>query len=506
MSSGLHQATMRGVGSFGLNTEQALSVEDHRWLTTGTNLVFDDSGRLTSRKGVTSITVTGGHADATKTIHEYITDSATSEIISAADQEIYSGTTTLTDVTGTITTPTASEWNFQNFNGKCIGLQDSHTPIVYSGSSFANITAASGSLPTGGAGLSAFGRLWASDSNKTTLKWSALLDETHWTTGAGSLDTLEVWPDGVDYITSVQEFQGRLLIFGSRSILVYANPWDVASTFALEDIIRKGTLWPRSVVSIGKDLLYLSDDGLRSVARGLASQAMPLSELSSQIRGTLVSQLAAATRVDGVYSSEEQMYLVRIEQALTTKYWYFDLSARLETGDLRALEWTGVGYDAMCSAQDGTLYFGITGGLATYSNYQDEGGPYQVDWLTAATQMGAEGEKALKTAQFSVVCAATVDVVFKWRVDLLATTYSETVQVECASGSAEWNNADSGSDGFAEWGLAEWSGGAREVELVRVPLSHAGQLVQVGASTEINGATFSFANVQLLAKVGRLAA
>jgi hypothetical protein len=507
MSQGLHQATMRGVGAFGINTEQSLSVEDHRWLTTGKNLVFDSSGRLTSRKGLTPITVTGGHADATQTIHEYITNSTTSEIISAADAKIYSGTTALTDVTGTITTPTAALWNFQNFNGKCIGLQDGHTPIVYSGSSFADITAASGSLPTGGAGLSAFGRLWVSDSNKTTLKWCALLDETHWATGAGSLDTLEVWPDGVDYITSVQEFQGRLLIFGTRSILVYKDPVDPAlSAFALEDIIRRGTTWNRSVVSVGKDLLYLSADGLRSVARGLASQAMPLSELSSHLRGELVSQLADATRVDACYSPEDQAYLVRIEQSLSTKYWYFDLSARLETGDLRATEWTGIGYDAVQAAQDGTLYMGNTGGIATHSNYQDDGQPYQVEWMTASTSMDVEGEKILKTAQFSLVCAASVEVVFKWRTDLLSTTYSATLLVECASGNAEWNNADSGSSGFAEWGEAEWSGGARDIELVRVPLSHSGQLVQVGASSEVNGASIAFANVQVLAKVGRLAA
>jgi hypothetical protein len=280
-----------------LNTEEALAIQDPRWLTEGINLVYDDSGRLTSRKGLTAVTTTGAHSAETESIAEYIKDATTTEIISAGGLKIYSGTTSLTDITGTAS-PTANDWQFVSFNGKCVGVQQSHTAVVYTGTSFAPITAASGSVPQGNCALAAFGRLWIAGSDRTTLNFSDSLDETNWANaGSGSLNTLTVWPDGIDIITALAEFQGQLLIFGRRSILVYTGAEDpTASTFALTDIIRKGTHWRDSVVAAGRDLLFLSDDGVRSVSRGLASQNMPMTELTTQVRSELISHMTSATK------------------------------------------------------------------------------------------------------------------------------------------------------------------------------------------------------------------
>ncbi len=501
MSGPLQQITTRGPGSFGLNTEAALAVDDVRWLTTGRNLVFDDTGRLTSRKGVTNLTTTGSHGSETEQVFEFIKDADTEEIISSAGLKIYSGTATLTDITGTITTPTANDWQFVNFNGKVVGVQQSHAPIVYTGTgSFADITAATGSLPTGDCALSAFGRLWVADNDRLTVKFCAILDETDWGgAGAGSLDTLEVWPDGIDRIQAIAEFQDQLLIFGTRSILVYTGAEDpTATTFQLYDIIRRGTAWRDSVVAIGNDLLFLSDDGLRSVARGLESQTMPLTDLSTHVRTLLIDHLNTATKAQATFSPIDRAYLVRIEESTGVNYWYFDVGNRLPNGDLRAFRWDGIGYTAIHAASDGVVYLGTEGAIAKLAGYLDDGSTYQAEWLTAGSEFGIQGEKILKTARYLVQVEDETTFTILWCVDFRDPCFSGNVTVGVPVAESEWN--------IAEWGLAEWSGGARVNRELRVPLTHSGQIVQFGARVTINDKEVSFSNVTLLTKVGRLAA
>lgn len=500
MPGALNELMLRNAGAFGLNTEESLAVQDPRWLIEAQNLVYDDSGRLASRKGLTALTTTGAHSSATEAIHEYISDATTTEIISAGGNKIYSGTTTLSDITGTLGNFT-NDWQFVNFNGKCVGFLSGLDPVVYNGTgTFANILAASGSVPGGRVGLSAFGRLWSTDSGKTTLKWCASLDETHWATGAGSLDTLTVWPDGIDEIEALAEFQDQLLIFGQRSILVYTGAEDPNSDpgpFELVDIIRKGTKWRDSVVPAGRDLLFISDDGIRSVSRGLASQNMPLSDLSSQVRTKLVTQLDDATLVQGAYSPIDRAYLLRIKQVDTEFFWYFDLAQRLETGDMRAIEWSGIGWQSIAIGSDSTVYLGTTGKVADHSGYQDDGSSYSAAWLTAGASVEG-GEKILKTASMQITATAPTTVNIRWQVDLDGIELSQSVPVNILSDPSEWN--------IAEWGLDEWSGLISATRKVQVPMTRSGSIIQLGARITIDGTRIAFSNARVLFKVGRIAA
>ena len=85
--------------------------------------------------------------------------SGSNKVISAADNKLWEGTTTLSNITGAVAV-TANKWKFVTFNGACYGLQASHALIKYTGSgNFANVTAGAGSVPDGNELLSAFGRL-----------------------------------------------------------------------------------------------------------------------------------------------------------------------------------------------------------------------------------------------------------------------------------------------------------------------------------------------------------
>jgi len=500
----LQQIPVDGAGSFGLNTED--SITDPRWLVEGRNLIYNETGKLTSRKGITALTTTGDHSDPTESVHEYIQSSTVSEIISAGGLLIYEGTTTLTDVTGTITTPTANDWQFVNFNGKVIGVQEGHTPIVYSGTTFADIVPTDGTLPTGNCALSAFGRLWIADSDGTTLKFCKTLDETTWlgTSGAGALDTLQLWPDGIDTITAIAELQSNLLIFGTRSILVYANAEDPAdAAFQLVDIITKGTRFRDSLVAVGNDLIFFSDDGLRSVSRGIEFSTLPLADLSSHVRSTLISQSAAATKVQAAYSPNDRAYLARIVLPDTSFYWYFDLARRLPDGDLRGFEWNGIGYQSIHVAADNTVYMGITGKVAEHTGYQDDGASYFMSWLTAGSYLGVQGEKVLKSIAILIACSATTTIRIRWAADF-STIQTADRKILCDFGVTEWNLPP--PDGDAEYGIGEWTGSSVALKRVVVPLSLSGNIIQVGGSATIDGFPFSFSSFEILAKIGRLAA
>ena len=126
-------------GFFGLNTRQA-AAPGVNWASTATNCVIDASGRLAARKGrktVTSSPLAG--TPAIQALFEHIISDGTTTIISAADNKLYSGTATLTEITGTaaaVTGVTANHWQFQAINDLCVGFQDAHDPIVRSSGNF----------------------------------------------------------------------------------------------------------------------------------------------------------------------------------------------------------------------------------------------------------------------------------------------------------------------------------------------------------------------------------
>ena len=71
----------------------------------------------------------------------------------------------------------------------------------------------------------AFGRIWAVDDDKQTVRYCALLDETKWATasGGGSIDMRNVWSNGMDYVTAISSIGSNLVIFGRKHIVIYTD-------------------------------------------------------------------------------------------------------------------------------------------------------------------------------------------------------------------------------------------------------------------------------------------
>lgn len=121
-------------GYKGLNaTQSSVPDLDPGWATTCQNWIFDQSGRLAARFGWTTLTSTplsGGPAIQSQC--EFALANGTTFVVSAANNRIYVGTATLTDITGSLTI-TANNWQWLTFNGALYGVQSGHPLIMWNG-------------------------------------------------------------------------------------------------------------------------------------------------------------------------------------------------------------------------------------------------------------------------------------------------------------------------------------------------------------------------------------
>lgn len=499
--------SIQSPGRFGLNkqqSEQSLSLD---WATEATNCIIDDSGRLAARKGWSAVTTSAiSGTPNIEAIGEYIDNAGASTIICAAANKIYSGTTTLTERTGTITTPTDDNWKFMNFNNKVIGMQSGHTPIVGTGGAFADITVGSGTLPTGHACLSAFGRLWSASSPtaKSTLVYCSLLDETLWGSGsAGSLDVKNVWPEGQDEITALAEFQGKLVIFGKKSILIYTGAGTPSSMTLADAIGGVGCIARDSVQDVGTDIFFLSDSGLRSLSRTIQNETAPINDVSLNIRDYFRTLVAAETAnlIRSVYHEREGFYLINLPSAGYT--FCFNLKHATDNNLPVVTQWSGINPRAMLSARDGNLYIGKAGIIGKYTNvYRDNGSTYNWAYASTWTDFGEQVSARYKIPKKMILTLAGgygYTLTSKWAYDYNSYYTTQNIAVSTVAGGntvAEY--------GIAEYGIAEYGGNADTYSMSTSYLTKSGKAMKFGYSAVINQQPIKIQRIEILAKLGRL--
>lgn len=504
MTTPLRVLSIDTPASLGLVTEDPALATDPRIAITLDNAVYDFQGRVCAREGWVSLTTSGSHSDSTDALFEYVESSSSTRIISAAGGALYEGTSTLTDVSGTLT-PSDDDWLLVNFNGKCIGVQSGENMIVKSGSgNFADVVAGSGSLPAGGIALSAWGRLWVSDSSDSIVKFSGLLDETDWGgAGAGSFNLDEVWPDGLDYIVGLAEWQDRLVIFGRRSILIYVNPADPTDTaFALDDVVRVGCVSHKSIQPVGNDLFFINTDGLHSLARAIQYENVPQEPLAAGVRTKLADDIAQVIAtpevIHAAYSPLHGFYLARIG----SKYWHFDT----KQAGARPSQWAGIGFSSLHAATNGALYLGQTGVIGQYSGYNDDTDTYQWRYKGAFLDLARGREVFPKTLRATLLSTGDYVVSVLMAYDYVPDENVAQYEMMTARTVSEWQPADVATTSVHEWGTAEWSGGSTSVNIAEFDLMGAGSLVQVGMNVTIDGHSFCLQRLDLTSRTGRIAA
>ena len=129
----------------------------------------------------------------------------------------------------------------------------------------------------------------AAPTAKNTIFYSATLDPSSFSgSGAGSI----LLPDQV---VGIKSFRDDLIIFCRNSIHKLINITN-SSTIAIVPITKNvGCLSPHTIQEIGGDLVFLSPDGIRSVAGTARIGDVELGSVSRQIRSLLAALAGAIT-------------------------------------------------------------------------------------------------------------------------------------------------------------------------------------------------------------------
>ncbi len=504
MPKKLAPLTVGAPGFLGLNTQQAGNVLPPGWATKLDNFVYDEVGRLASRKGSQQLNATVVPSTPTiRSSHEYVDNSGNVLTIFAADNKIYKEVAgVMTDISGTITTPTADNWQFVNFNDWVVGFQDNHAPIVMTstGGTFAD---SGGTQYNGSMGLSAYGRLWTVLDN--VLYYSDLLINNFTGGSSGNFDLAKFWPNGMDEAVALADFNGLLLVFGKRSIIVYENADDVTNMGIVEGIDGTGCIARDTVQKVGNDLAFLSDGGVRLLSRTLQEQSMPLRDISMHVRDDLINLALqeTAVQIKSIYHEEDGFYLISLPTAGVS--YYFDLKFPNQDGSWKAATWS-IAPTAMHWARDNTMYIAVDNGyLSTYINFQDSrdstgnnGVSYTIDYEGPWVDFGDEVANYLKMPKNVSLLAsgvASASVTFKWAVD-----YSDTFNTRALT----FNQTTPAQFGIGQYGVATYAS-VGSFERVRSQLAKSGQVLKMGVTTTIDGSSFALQRFDVLAKIGRLA-
>ena len=519
--------TINSPGTKGLNSQQSATNIDIGWATQLDNCVYDLAGRITARKGWTKLTTSGspGVFDI-EAIHCYETSSATS-VVSASNLKIFSGTTALTDRTGTITAPTANKWKLVTYNSQFIlGFQAAHAPIAATGiAAFTNLSAVAGyTAPStgdlnGGVALSAFGRAWATDTDGQTLHYSgSALNYMKWADadGGGKIQTQAYWPNGSDFITGLAAWEDKLIVFGKNATLVYASPQIPASIALFDTIKGVGCSARDSVCEVGTDVFFLSETGVRSLKRTFLTTKAPIQDISNNVRDLfLIYAAGQAPKVRSVYNQKEGLYILLFPQTSTTDIFCFDIKklqqdqAANSSQNVRVSQWNGFGRCAcLAYGRDEIMYGGFrdnvnspNGVIGSYSGYLDNTltytGTYKSPWIDLSNdQQAGTFIKIPKESKITTAGGSSYALTAYWAYDFSTSLHTLNKSVMSGGSTMEW--------GLFEWGIAEWGGSTKALSNTKFPLSGTGQFIQFGISWVINGYEITIQKIDLFIKKGRL--
>ena len=223
-------------------------------------------------------------------------------------------------------------------------------------------------------GMGYYGKLWCGGVTEApdVVFYSVLLDGDDWTgTGSGYIDLKTVW--GTDEIVAIAPFFGKLVIFGKNNIVVYDEPYS-GGTLALNEVIKGiGCVSRDSVQAIADDLVFLSETGLRSLARTTEKDKLPMQEFSLAIKDTLIRNIGQSTNVKSVYVENEGIYIMSFVDKNIS--YVFDFKHRTPYTTPRVTTWI-FSNDREPASMAYTELYGLLvgqqdGSLAGYEGYYD---------------------------------------------------------------------------------------------------------------------------------------
>jgi hypothetical protein len=464
-------------GFRGLNTEIASldGTQPDTWASVLENTVFDDLGRIASRKGYADITTgTAPGTGAVFHLHEYQLLDGTTELVAVSNAfTIWRSTdngVTWSNITGTITLVN-HDLQFASFNGDLYLAAAGHKVHRYN-AGLGTFTEIATSPVTAGVIHAGFGRLWVPEDATGDINYSALLDGTDWTSAAaGSISTENAWTDGTDTIQAVTSFGASFLVFGKNHILVYVDGAgsvlgiDPDNMYVVDTIEGTGTEHRDSVVVIGEgDVWFLGPNGIQSLQRVIADKVNPLVTLSRNQK-SLVTQLkdneiGAVASVKAIHDPDERFVLFLFPNSNRVLCYdlRFPLQAEDGTVSWRASAWTTlVPYTAAVKDGRDLLFGGDAADILKYTGYLDDSAgvseakitiTYATPWLSFGT--ARTNLKIIKSFYAYIWGEGTLSGTARWGRDYRPLEFSQTFSNVYVSSGAEWGDGEWGSGEFAE--------------------------------------------------------
>lgn len=520
-------------GFGGLNTEDAGSILDVSWATTLDNAVFDSAGRPALRNGWNSLTTTPGTGTVMR-IFEYFTANETSEVIFSTDSDIYKNTTTPTSIKGTLTI-TDGNIKFDNFNDKCVafGIGTGGIPAVYTGSTFADITVNSGTAPNGGIGTAAYGRLWGVDTDGKTIRYSSLLDETRWATDAngdgGVIDMSKVWPAGQDSIVAIEEFGGDLIVWGKNNTVILSDGQgaelgiDPLALYVSDTLPGVGARSQFAMCRAAGDFWFLSNSGILGLRRELIQRSTGFNNISENVQGTINEWAGREANVDDItmVADLNNDFVVCI---FPTPMRQMVFDTRMNVGaagqyqTYRATSWSSNLQTAAYIRGSRDLYGSlgdVAGEVFSYTGETDNGESFFFDYESGWLDLGQQASQYLKFVKYLtsfVLIEQNVEVIHKIGYDFGDREYS-IVKSATGNPSAEYGTAEWGTNGVRDntdpslvpgVDNAEFSGSI-SLRTLKAPGRGSGQFVKVGIRLDTAAGDFALQQINLYAKIGRMA-
>jgi len=509
MAQQLQNITVAAPGFFGLNTQDSPVGGNPSFASVADNCVIDQLGRIGARKGWEAVSTNGGavlgSSRGIETVYEYNDRSGDKVVLSAGNNKVFKGTTTLTDITPSGYTPTANNWKVVALNNHVYMFQQDHEPLIgtdESGSfvleTMSGHSHSTGTAPEGNEVLAAYGKLFVADvtGDKHTVYWSDTLNGHAWTGGvSGSLDVTLVWPTGSDEIVALAAHNGFLIIFGKNSILVYSGASTPASMTLTDTIEGVGCIARDSVQHTGTDIIFLSDAGVRSFGRTIQEKSMPMRDISKNVRTDLLSLVSLQVNpIKSLYSSDNAFYLLTLPDSNTV--YCFDMRTSLEDGSHRATTWSSMYPLSFAVLEDGKIYIGISSGIVEYKGFIDGAVKYELRYFSNAMDFGNTSNlKFLKKFNLTIIGGKNTPTTLNWGYDYTANYTKQAFTF--------------GSSNTGEYGVSEYNTTAEYTASIlintpKVNTSGSGEVVTIGIEAEVNGAAFSIQKIDIHALLGRL--
>lgn len=507
MAQQLQSITITAPGFAGINTQDAPLSQEPTFAAVADNCVIDKEGRIAARKGYSVLTTNPailGSSDGIKSMGEYVASDGDITFLSAGNNKVFTGTTTLVDVTPAGYTITDNNWKFVPFNNHMYIFQRGHEPLIYSDhagtlEAMSDHAHATGTPPQGHECLAAFGRLWVADfaNDKSTIYWSDLLNGSGWSGGStGSIDITKVWPTGYDTIVALAAHNGFLIIFGKNSIIVYAGADDPANMTLSDTISNIGCVSRDAVVSTGKDIIFLDDSGVRSISRTIQEKSAPIGDISKNVNNDIKTLYAAETgHIKMHYSPREAFVMLNFEN-LGVVY-AFDTRFPLQDGSYRATTWSHMNPKCFATTSTELFYIGTTTGIAQYGGYTDDNTSYQLSYFSHPLSFGSTSSlKFLKKINLTTFDGAEATVVLNWAYDYSG-NYKKQAYVLPQSNVAQYNISEFNTD-------AEYSSSIALIKRKKINASGQGTVVAVGVETTVDGNSIALQEINIQALMGRI--